>query len=394
MNVFVLPSWYPSRAQPMAGLFVRDQARALAAARPAWQVVVGGWGHHDGALDLRDAGASLRALRWRWRARAGWVQGAERPQELLTPRLSWTLALAGGGARGLLSASRDNLQRASERHGCFDILHAHVGFPAGWIAARLAAETGARVVLTEHMGPFPFAALRDHDGSPNAALHEAYGAAAATVAVSRALADQIRAAGLPCSDVIPNVVDEQRFVLAPPPPGPFTLLALARLLPSKGLDVLLQAFALMARRDARLTIGGSGPQGAALPALAQRLGVADRVRFIGAVAPADVPALHAASHAVVLASQAETFGVVLAEALMCGRPVVATRCGGPVGIVHDGNGLLVPPGDAGALAAALDRIASDHARYDPAALRADAVARFGAPAVGGALARLCERVAA
>lgn len=406
MHVFVLPSWYPSRRQPMAGLFARDQARAVARARPDWRVVVGTWGHHDGALSLRDLAGNLRAMGWRARARAGWhevgdegLEGA-RVHEHLTPRLSWTLALAGGGVRGLLSASRANLQAAEARFGPVDVLHAHVGFPAGWIAAQLKKERNVPVVLTEHMGPFPFPALRAADGGPNAPLREAFAQAQATVAVSQALAQRLRDCKLPCDTVIPNGVDDARFSTLPlparPEPGqPFVFFALGSLLPVKGFDVLLQALArLPAALNLQIHLGGDGPDRATLHALAQRLGVEGRLRWLGALAPTAVPAALAQSHAFVLSSRHESFGVVAVEALMAGRPVLATRCGGPEDIVREGDGLLVPGDDPDALAAGLQALAEGRVPLDaPAARRDRAVARFGSLAVGRQVAAVLERAA-
>ncbi len=409
MNVFVLPSWYPSARQPMAGLFARDQAAAVAAARPGWRVVVGGWGHLDGALSLRDMRANTQALAWRWRARAGWREvdaGGAVLHEHLTPRLSWTLALAGGGAQGLLSASRANLRAAEARFGPMDALHAHVGFPAGWIASQLAAEArtqGRRlpVLLTEHMGPFPFPALRGPAGGLQPALRAAFEQADATVAVSEALAQTLRAHGLRCDAVVPNVVDDTRFAALPPPPArsaadPFVFFTLGTLLPAKGMDLLLQALALLPPTlPVRLHIGGAGPKRAALQALAAKLGVQARVRWLGALAPAAVPTALAESHAFVLASRHESFGVVLVEALMAGRPVLATRCGGPEGIVGVGDGALVPVDDAPALAAAMQSLVRGELPVDaPATLRERAVARYGRAAVGGRVAALLEGLGA
>jgi glycosyltransferase involved in cell wall biosynthesis len=421
MNVFVLPSWYPSRRQPMAGLFVRDQARALALVRPGWNVIVGGWGHHDGALSLRSAGDSLRALAWRARAQPGWQAdagagadadagagadaGADATSgplhELLTPRLSWTLALAQGGARGLLAASRRNVALAETRFGRVDVVHAHVGFPAGWVAAQLAAERGLPYVLTEHMSPFPFPALRDAQGGPVPALRLAFERAAATVAVSAALAERIRACGLPCSDVIPNAVDGARFAAGATPgvaadPTRFVFFTLGALVPQKGVDVLLRALAQLPPlpRPVELHIGGDGPERGALQALSATLGVQDRVHWLGALRPEQTPAHFARCDAFVLASRHETFGVVLAEALLSGKPVVATRCGGPEDIVTPANGLLVAPQDPAALAAAMQAVRANPARYDADTLRADAGARFGLRAVGERVATLCERVVA
>lgn len=403
MNIFVLPSWYPSERQPMAGLFARDQAVAVATVRPAWQVVLGLWGHHDGALSLRSAGDSLLALAWRAHARPAW---REHPgpagallHETLTPRLSWTLALAQGGAQRLLSASRHNLQRAEARFGPMHLMHAHVGFPAGWMASRLAAERGLRYVLTEHMSPFPFPALCDDGGVPVPALREAFAGAAATVAVSATLAERIRACGLPCSDVIANAVDETRFAVAATDPSCFVFFSLGALVPQKGMDLLLRAFAQLRSmppltRRLELHIGGDGPQLLSLQALAVSLGVHEQVRWLGALRPAQTPACFARCDAFVLASRHETFGVVLAEALMSGKPVLATRCGGPEAIVDAHNGWLVPGDDVPALAAAMHALAGAPDRFNAARLRDDAVARFGLRAVGEQVARLYERVLA
>ena len=79
----------------------------------------------------------------------------------------------------------------------------------------------------------------------------------------------------------------------------------------------------------------------------------------------------------VLSSLVETFGVVLIEALACGLPVVATRCGGPQDMVHPGNGLLVEPDDASSLSLALEQIVARADEYRPEQLREDCLRRFG-----------------
>lgn len=411
MHVFVLPSWYPSRRQPMAGLFARDQALAVARARPDWRVTVGIWGHHDGALSLRDLPGNLRALAWRARARGGWrelasdgaTDGPSRAvvHEHLTPRLSWTLALAGGGVRGLLTASRANLQAAEARFGPVDVVHAHVGFPAGWIGAQLAQDLHRPLVLTEHMSPFPFPSLRQPGGDVKTPLRSAFEKASRVVAVSPSLAGELRTFDLRCDAVIPNVVDESRFLLVPEPTRPvqglpFVFFTLGALRVDKGFDVLLNAFArLPAESAVALHVGGDGPERVSLQQLAVRLGVHSRVRWLGSLPPAAVPGVLQGCHGFVLPSRRESFGVVLAEALLAGRPVVATRCGGPESIVSAGDGELVPPEDPTALAAALQAVMSGRVGLDPPAVRrARAVARFGRSAVGEQVASLLEQAVA
>ncbi|MDZ7809374.1 MAG: glycosyltransferase [Arhodomonas sp.] len=120
------------------------------------------------------------------------------------------------------------------------------------------------------------------------------------------------------------------------------LLAVGRLWEQKDYSNLLRAFARLAGdgRPPRLAIVGDGPLRAELEGLADSLGVTDRVRFLGI--RHDVPALMAACDLFVLSSAWEGFGLVVAEAMACERPVVATDCGGVREVVGDA-GFLVPP---------------------------------------------------
>jgi glycosyltransferase involved in cell wall biosynthesis len=76
-------------------------------------------------------------------------------------------------------------------------------------------------------------------------------------------------------------------------------------------------------------------------------------------------------------SRFETFSLICAEALRCGKPVVATRCGGPEEFIHDGNGLLVDTEDEPGLLTALKQMCSTYLNYDPEKLKREAQHRFG-----------------
>ncbi len=144
----------------------------------------------------------------------------------------------------------------------------------------------------------------------------------------------------------------------------FTLLAACRLEADKGVDVIIRALARLREvvPDVRLRIAGEGTERERLGELAQRLVLGDGVRFDGWVD--DMEALYAAVDVVVMGSVAlEGFGLTAAEAMRAGRPVVAARTGGLAEVVEDGvTGMLVPPGDADALAAALVVMHADPAR--------------------------------
>jgi glycosyltransferase involved in cell wall biosynthesis len=147
------------------------------------------------------------------------------------------------------------------------------------------------------------------------------------------------------------------------PAGGHLVVTAARLHPEKGYPQLFEAVEAVRRHlPGRLTllVLGEGPFRAEFEARVKALNLESTVRFLGF--RRDVHDFVAAADVFVLASLAEAFGLILAETLFLGTPVVATRAGGIPEIVRDGvDGLLVPPGDPAALGTALVRVLSDQA---------------------------------
>src|SRR4029450_5279563 len=172
--------------------------------------------------------------------------------------------------------------------------------------------------------------------------------------------------------VVPNFVDDHAFL---PPSGdvrqqwareldlaPDSLVVgiVASLLPIKDHATLLRALGILAPEwpTARLVVVGQGPELDNLRRLASELGIGGLVRFAG-LRP-QVPSFHFLFDISVLSSVSEGFPNSLVEAMAAGRPIVATDVGGVRDAVRDGeNGLLVPPGDSTAFAAALRRLLAD-----------------------------------
>jgi colanic acid/amylovoran biosynthesis glycosyltransferase len=149
-----------------------------------------------------------------------------------------------------------------------------------------------------------------------------------------------------------------------PPKGRPRVLCVGRLVPEKGQSVLLHAFARLAESgvDAELELVGSGPAENGLRRLAERLGLADRVIFAGAVGQDAISAHYEAASVFCLPSFYEGIPVVLMEALACRRPVIATAVAGVRELVRDGEtGLLVSPGREDELADALQCLLDDPA---------------------------------
>ena len=277
----------------------------------------------------------------------------------------------------------------------FDIVHVHWPLPNalfGWSARRAAGTPivtsfyGVELRWVRHSMPF----LRRF-------LAHATRTSDRVVAISRDTAREVREVADVPIEVIPYGVGTGTAVQAPGrPPRPsdshgLTVLFVGRLVQRKGVSVLLDAIALLPRTlGVRAMIVGEGPEREHLEAHARRIGVDDRVTFTGRVSNADLEAAYSHSDAFVLPAvvdsrgDTEGLGVVLLEAMNYEVPVIASNIGGITDIVtHEQSGLLVPPGDATALADAIRRLAEnpDGARALGRAGKADMEARFSWPAI-------------
>jgi glycosyltransferase involved in cell wall biosynthesis len=271
----------------------------------------------------------------------------------------------------------------------FDVIHAFWPFPHALpgMVARLA--TDLPLVSTFFGAELHWLPARH--GWARSAIRAIARASDATTAISSFTARELRAVAPTAS---PAVIPFGAAVAAREPSdsdrAPFAtaqtnFLFVGRLVPRKGVDVLLRALATPALLDARLTIVGDGSERPRLEALATTLRVSSRVTFTGLVAAPALDAHFRACDALALPavddalSGTEGLGVVLIEALSYGKPVVASDIGGIPDVVRHGEtGLLVPPGDPSALAAALASLAEspEWARTLGATGRADVRDRF------------------
>jgi glycosyltransferase involved in cell wall biosynthesis len=179
--------------------------------------------------------------------------------------------------------------------------------------------------------------------------------------------------------------------------GAATIVCVGRLSPEKGQAGLLRAFADLrrSRPDLKLRLVGDGPERGSLEALASELGVAGAVTFAGRLSEAETLAEIARSDLLALPSFMEGLPIVLTEAMAIGVPVVASRVAGIPELVEEGTtGLLFPPSDWDALAAAIERLLGDEALYAQVAERAQRKVRdeFDVRKSAGILAGLFENL--
>lgn len=206
--------------------------------------------------------------------------------------------------------------------------------------------------------------------------------------------DVARRSGVPADRIVHLIAhgsipdDYEPTDVVPLRRNPLRLVCAARLVPEKGVDVLLEAFALMDRDGVVLEIAGDGAERADLEALAQRLGIADRVEFKGLITSRMLD-FYQGALAVVLPSRAdEGLGMALVEGALNGCALVGSDVGGITDTIVDGEtGVLVPPNDATALAEVLRNLVDDPQR---ALTLGDAARRQSTERVVGRKAALAE----
>jgi glycosyltransferase involved in cell wall biosynthesis len=260
------------------------------------------------------------------------------------------------------------LVHSIHREWPFDLIHAMSLVPDGYAAARLGRELGVPAVATER-GYLPTLAA----GPQRRAAKWAIENLDQCLFVSRSLAELAVSIGRPRREprVVYTGLDAERFKpgdraearrkLGLPADAPL-LLFVGRDVIKKGLLVLFEAMprVLAAHPATVLCVLGSGGTAPEIRAAAERTKAGDQIKLLGTRPNEDLPAWYAASDVVLLPSFREGLPNNLVEAAACARPIVATATDGIPEVVQDGEtGLLVPKGDAGALASAIGRLLDD-----------------------------------
>ena len=366
-KILIIASWYPTSDSPVGGIFVQDQAQVLAKEYDVAVLApaVVGWreilrGKFSAASQLATEGELLVSR-----------------ERVITP-IPRAPVLA---YRRWLPAAEKSFHELLARWGKPDLIHAHVVLPGGLAAARLGRRHQIPVVLTEHSSPF---SMHLKTATLRRWVRETLPRMARVIVVSPALAQQIHAfENNLTTRVIGNLIQTDFFFPVKTEKPNLTktqFLTIGLLTQQKGIPFLLQAAHQLIARGIttfELTIGGDGPDRPQLERLARSLGLAEYCRFIGLLTRAEVRQHMQQCDVFVLPSLHETFGLVLAEAMSCGKPAIATRCGGPEFVVTPETGVLVEAANPEALANAMVGFIEERSRFDAQSVRQSVVERFG-----------------
>jgi teichuronic acid biosynthesis glycosyltransferase TuaC len=373
VKALVVAEFYPSRHDPVLGI----------------------WAHRQ-ALAVRDAGADVRVLvlhrlvppRAAFAAGAGsaarsLAQLVREPHTqtrdgldvsyvpYVSPERGRNYAKWGAWAAPTLAAEIARIRRSFR----FDVIHAHNAVPSGDAVRRagVLAPLRAPLVVSVHGGDVLYTSSRVRDGER--AVRRALGAARLVLANSEGIAELTQAQGARETRVVHLGTD----VPAARPvrrAGPAALVTVGHLVARKRHADVLRALAVLTPRhpSLRYEIVGDGPERAALEALARRLDVHERVDFAGQLPPEEAVAQARGCTLFVMPSTEEAFGVAYVEAMAGGVPAIGCRGEpGPEEIAAAGDGLvLVPPGDIERLTQRIDELLSDPHRLREAGQRARA----------------------
>ncbi|HME26555.1 MAG TPA: glycosyltransferase family 4 protein [Acetobacteraceae bacterium] len=353
IRLLTFSTLYPNDVRPNHGIFVENRLRHLIASQHARSIVVAPvpwfpsrspW-FGDWARDTNVAPVELR-------------HGitVHHPRYPVIPKIGMSMA-----PYLLFRATLPMLRHLLASGQRIDVIDAHYLYPDGVAAVWLGRALGLPTVVTARgtdVNLIPQYAL------PRALIRRAIAGAAALIAVSAALKSELVALGAPDEKVtvLRNGVDvalfrpmdrsSARAALGLTRP---TLVSVGHLIERKGHHRIIEAMTRLP--EFALLIVGEGPQRDSLATLINRLGLADRVRLLGARPHAELPSLYGAADILVLASSREGWANVLLEAMACGTPVVASNIWGNPEVVRDAAaGLIADENTPAGIVAAVRRL--------------------------------------
>ncbi|MBK8269212.1 MAG: glycosyltransferase [Planctomycetes bacterium] len=368
LHILIVPAWWPSPEQPTAGVFFRDYALAYADAGARVGVIF------PNLVSFRHLGRSLVPI----------VPRIEREflcKDIPVIRIRG-LHTALGSPSLQMWRYRSWLKRGLEAyrslHGQPDVIHAMCSIPAGWACTTLRDELASRVVMTEHFGPFSAQMTRN---SGESLVREAVSKAAEVVTVSERSREDMERFELGREILVCGNPVAREFLEAPLPAvtrkGPIRGLFVGRLSVEKGIRELVEAaITTSIEHNVEWHFVGGGERQSWVMGRFDSWGRSAGVRFHGELPRERVVEEMIVADFLVLPSYGETFGMVVAEALCIGLPVIVTSGTGCEEFVDSSNGRLVDIGSVESLRSELTFMI-EHARaFDRIALSKHARSRF------------------
>jgi len=358
MNIVVINNGYPSESDPVMYMFVHKQVKALI-----------NKGHNVTVIDI-----DLRSLRWK--RKIGFFKETFDGVEVY--RFSFpftTVHFRSIGKKVNEQIGKFVFNKVKKDLNTIDIIHSHFGFGAGNAGAKIQQIWKIPLIITEHSTKV----LYSKNSTEIKHNFPAYKKAGFVITVGTDLSQKLKSYRVNNLVQIPNIIDTQKFRLKNESKfNDFTFLSVGHLIPRKAHDLTLKALKILNDRGVHcnLIIVGTGPEENKLKTFVDNNQMKN-VKFVDKVKNDVLPELYRKSHAFVLPSTLETFGVVYAEAIACGIPVIAADSQGPKDIIDKSNGLIVEKNSVKELASAMEYMVYNAEKYHSINLHRDIKRRFG-----------------
>lgn len=386
LKVLFLASWYPSLEHPISGIFIKRHALAVSQYCDVAAIYVNlGKVENDVKVTKEDGIIEVRIYR----------KMPEYRDKLMAKIHKYILIYI-----EYLLAGLAGYKIIEKEFGRPDLVHVNVIFYMGLVGLALKLMKGLPYLVTEHWAGY----FKEDGGFEGRTLFgknliRAIGNhASAIITVSGRLRDAMKACGIENKFfVVPNVVDMGDYSKNSNCNGDKKRIVHISLLkdPVKNVSGIIEAVNILHRKrnDFELHLIGDGNDRKKLEDLSESLGLLNNTIFFHGMVDADKVAgfLRCADFSIIN-SNFETFSVSAAESLACGKPVIATRCGGPEEFVNDKCGILVEPKDIEGLAKAIDYMLDNCSRYDSLEISRYAKERFSSGRVGAEIFDIYESI--
>lgn len=343
-TILILPRWYPNETDVQLGTFIQKQAILLSSTYNVHVIYVQASSQQNEKFrieNIRSNGIDEQIVYFKSGSKIQNASRYKKAQELAFERINAKI----------------------------DLCHVHVPYRSAFLALKLKKEQNIPFVITEHWSGHLKGEYAAKNWLDKRLYKKVLSKASKISTVSSVLQSKFKLNTGFDSVVIPNLIEfSQHLEMKNPfPAGKINLLVVSDLIDEiKNFSGLLAAFQSCLDKDPNLhlNIVGGGPDEALISDLINELKLNEDITLHGRLAHDKVLPLYQFCDFLICNSNFETFGMVVAEAIAAGKPVISTKCGGPEEFVNESNGILIPIADTNALVAAIQKMSSTYKNYD------------------------------
>ena len=331
MHILILPSGYPTKEEPLRSIFFKEQAVALKEG-----------GHKVGVIYSETR--RITNINYRNFKQNHFQISFNNEDGVNTVRLhGWNILMMRNflGVNLWVKQTVKLYEKYIERYRKPDIIHVHCGLYGGLAAKVIKDKYSIPYIITEHSSSILTNLINEYN---NKILRVAYNNSNKLISVGEKLKLSMKDYTDNDILVIPNIVNTDGFKIDKSyKREKFRFLTVAYLKENKRIDLIIEVFSKLKEKynNIELFIGGDGPERSNIEEIIDGNNLNKDVSLLGKVSREDLPRVMSDSDCFVLPSLYETFGVVYIEALACGIPIIATKCGGPEDFFNDKLGYMI-----------------------------------------------------